>query len=94
MFLFPKKYKAELGKGQDGLKGPVKRVAAQTVGWNGERSAGELTGIGGWTQGSKGGEDATPVCRSGSWAEGETCSRKDRFGKQWEGFTSGCFEVG
>lgn len=32
MILFPKKYKAELGEGQDGLKGPVKRVAAQTVG--------------------------------------------------------------
>lgn len=91
--MFPKKYKAELGEGQGRLKGPARTVAAQTVGWNGERSAGELTGTGGWTQESKGDKDGTPVCRSGSWAEGEKCSRKDRLGKQWEGFTSRCFEV-
>lgn len=47
--MFRNKYKAELEEGQSGLKGPVRKVAAQTGWWNGERSAGEVTGTGGWT---------------------------------------------
>lgn len=47
-----------------------------------------------WYKGWKGGESGTPVPCSSSWAEGQQCSRRDRFGKQWGKFSSGYIVVG
>lgn len=93
--MVPKKYKAELAGGQSRWTeraskeggSPDRGVERSAVSRRTDRDWRLDTGV-------KEGKDSTPVRRSGSWAEGEKYSRKDGLGKQWERFTSGCFEVG